>query len=153
MGRQLPAAVTQAIRVQLFLVAVSALATVLTVVRSEELMATWSLRESGDVTPLAIAPVAIALFGTFALLVLVLLAFFRAGHAAARLSLVGLAVFVLFTVYVLLREAPPTEFVVVGVVTVLLDLVLLWLLLHRETTTFLRGAELAADREDATGGS
>lgn len=148
MGRQLPAAVTWAVRVQLILVAVSGLTTVLTVVRSDALVLTWTARQTSDITPPAFAPVAVVLFGTFALLVFVLLAFFRDGHPTARLSLVGLAVFFLFIMYVLIRQEPPTEFVVVAVLSSVIDLVLLWFLLHKDTSAFLRGAELAHDSED-----
>lgn len=147
MGRQLPAAVTNAIRAQVLLVAVSGLIAALTVVRSDALVATWNARQSSDVAAPEFAPVAIVLFGTFALLVFVLLAFFRGGHEAARVSLLGLAAFFLFTMYVLVRQQPPTEFVVMGLVSAAIDLVLVWFLLHRDTTAFLRDAEVA-DRGD-----
>ena len=73
----------------------------------------------------------------------VLLAFFRAGHPSARLSLTGLAVFFLFAMVVLVRQDPPGLFAVVAVVAALIDLVVGYFLWHPDTSEFLRGAELA----------
>lgn len=147
MGRQLPASVTAATRVQVALVLMSGLTTLLTVVREDELVRAWSARQSADLDPPSFVPVAVVLFVTFALLVAVLLVFFRGGHPAARVSLVGLAFFFLFTMFVLVRAEPPTEFVVVAVVSAVLDVALVVLLLHRDTTAFLHGAELASRRD------
>lgn len=143
MGRQLPASVTWAIRVQVVLVLVSGVITALTAVRRDVLVAAWNARQVADIEAPAFVPVAVVLFVTFALLVAVLTAFFRDGHPAARVSLAGLALFFLFTMFVLVQQRPPVEFVVAAVVAGLLDLVLLFFLFHRDTHAWVRGAELA----------
>ena len=43
-----------------------------------------------------------------------------------------------------LRLEPPVLFVVLAVISALLDLVLLYFLWHKDTSEFLRGAALAA---------
>lgn len=143
MGRQLPASVTWAVRVQVALVLMSGVITVLTVVRRDELVAAWDARQVADIEAPAFVPVAIVLFVTFALLAAVLTVFFREGNPAGQVSLAGLALFFLFTMFVLVRQGPPVEFVVAAVAAGLLDLVLLFFLFHRDTHAFVRGAELA----------
>jgi hypothetical protein len=147
MGGQLPRSVTNATRAQWALVAVSGVLTVLTVVERDELAQTWVDRNPNlpPSSAPAFIPVAIVCFVTFALLAAVLLAFFRAGHPSARLSLTGLAVFFLFAMIVLYGEDPPALFSVVAAVAGLLDLVVGYYLWHPDTSAFLRGAELADD--------
>lgn len=147
MGRQLPASVTNAIRAQMALVTVGAVLAVLTVVRRHALAEAWVVRQDADLAPPSFAPVAVVLFITLALLAAVLTAFFRDGLPAARITLVGLSAFFLLIMVVLVRQRPPVEFVVVAVVAGLLDLVLLFFLLHKDTSEFVRGAELAQGRE------
>ena len=162
MGRQQPAAVTNAIRVQMALVAVSGLTTLLTVIQRDELIVAWAegnptarpildegglnaLEESSINIP-AFAPVAIVSFVTFALLAAVLVALFRHGHNSARVSLTVLAVFFLFAMLAVYRLDPPPLFVVFAAVSAVLDVVLVYFLWHRDTTAFLRGSALASGR-------
>jgi hypothetical protein len=151
MGRQLPRSVTWAIRTQVALVVVSGLITVLTAVLRDELVDAWARRSpalaAGGTEPPAFVPVAVVLFVTFALLAGVLLVFFRSGHPSARLSLTGLAVFFLFTMVVMVRQDPPGLFAVLASVTAVLDLALVYFLWHRDTSEFLRGAQLADELE------
>ncbi len=152
MGRQRPRSVTNAIRTQMALVAVSGLIALLTIVERDELIDAWAARNpalaaSGTQPPLFI-PVAVVLFITFGLLAAVLVMFFRDGHPSARLSLTGLAVFFLFAMVVMFRQDPPALFDVLAWVTVALSVVLVYFLWHRDTNAFLRGAELA-DELDA----
>jgi hypothetical protein len=147
MGRQRPASVTNAIRVQGLLVLVGALTTVLTAVREDDLIASWAAKQPPGAQPPAIVPVVVVLFVTFALLIGVLLVFFHEGHPSARLSLTGIALFFLFAAFVIYRLDPPTLFVLLSVVSALLDLVLLWFLWHPDTNAYVRGAELAAERD------
>jgi len=145
MGGQLPRSVTNATRAQWALVAVSGVLAVLTAVRQDRLVDDWVARNPTlpPSSAPSFVPVAIVCFITFALLVAVLLAFFRAGHPSARLSLTGLAVFFLFAMVVLVQQDPPVLFSVVAVVAALLDLVAGYFLWHPDTSEFLRGAELA----------
>jgi hypothetical protein len=147
MGRQQPTSVTSAIRVQLLLVLVGGLTTLLTAVRRDELVAQWAATQPPGAQAPAFVPVAVVLFVTMALLVAVLLVFFHAGHPSARLSLTAVAAFFLFSAVVIVRLDPPVLFVALAGVSVLLDLVLLYFLWHRDTSAYLRGAELAAGRE------
>jgi hypothetical protein len=147
MGRQLPRSVTRAVQTQAALVVVSGLITVLTAIQREELEAAFVARESPDIDVPAFVPVAVVLWATFALLAAVLVVFFRSGHPSARLSLTGLAAFFLFTMVVMVQQDPPGLFVVMAVVAGVLDVVLVYFLWHRETSAFMRGAQLADDLE------
>jgi O-antigen/teichoic acid export membrane protein len=143
MGRQRPGSVTSAIRAQLALVGVAGLTTLLTIVQRDELVRDWSARHPTGIDPPAYVPVAVVLFVTFALLAAVLLVFFRGGHGSARASLAVLAGLVLLGMVAVLRLDPPVLFVVLAVISALLDVVLLYFLWHRDTSEFLRGAALA----------
>jgi hypothetical protein len=144
MGRQRPASVTNAIRAQLALVGVGGLTTLVTVLQREDLVRSWSSRHPAGIDPPSFVPVAVVLFITFALLAAVLVVFFRGGHGSARLSLTVLAVFFLLAMFAVFRLDPPVLFVVLAMVSALLDLVVLYFLWHRDTSEFLRGAALAA---------
>jgi O-antigen/teichoic acid export membrane protein len=145
MGRQRPGSVTSAIRAQLALVGVAGLATLLTVVERDELVRAWTARHPTGIDPPDFVPVAIVLFITFGLLAAVLMVFFRAGHGSARVALTVLAGFVLLAMIAVLRLDPPVLFIVLAVLSGLLDLVLLFFLWRKDTSEFLRGAAIAAD--------
>lgn len=147
MGRQRPGAVTNAIRVQWALIAVSGLTTLVTALQRDELVAAWTARQPEGITPPAFVPVTIVLFATYALLAAVLVAFFHGGHPSARVSLTVLAAFFLFTMLVLVQQDPPVLFVALAVVSAVLDVALIVLLWHKDTTAFVRGAGIAAARE------
>jgi hypothetical protein len=144
MGRQRPGSVTSAIRAQLALVGVAGLATLLTIVERDELVRVWTDRHPTGIDPPDFVPVAIVLFITFGLLAAVLMVFFRAGHGSARLALTVLAGFFLLATIAVLRLDPPVLFIVLAVLSGLLDLVLLFFLWRKDTSEFLRGAALAA---------
>ncbi len=146
MGRQQPAAVTNAIGAQMALIGVSGLTTLVTALQRDELVAAWAARQPDGITPPAFVPVAIVLFITYALLAAVLVAFFRGGHPSARVSLTVLAAFFLFTMLVLYRQDPPGLFVALAAVSAVLDVVLIFFLWHRDTGAFLRAAGIAAQR-------
>jgi hypothetical protein len=144
MGRQRPGSVTNAIRAQLALIVVGGLTTLLTVVQRDELVRTWTIRHPTGIDPPAFVPVAVVLFITFALLAAVLVVFFRGGHGSARVALTVLAGLLLLAMIAVLRLDPPALFVVLTVISVLLDLVLVYFLWHKDTGEFVRGAALAA---------
>ncbi len=139
MGRQRPASVTSAIRAQLALIGVGGLTALLIVVQEDELV-----RRPPGIDPLSFVPVAVVLFLTFALLAGVLMVLFRGGHGSARVSLTVLAGFFLLAMIAVLRLDPPVLFVVLAVVSALVDLVLFYFLWHKDTSEFIRGASLAA---------
>jgi hypothetical protein len=144
MGRQRPGSVTSAIRAQLALVGVAGLTTLLTIVERDELVRAWSARHPTGIDPPAYVPVAVVLFITFGLLAAVLMVFFRGGHGSARVALTVLAGFFMLAMIAVLRLDPPILFLVLAVISALLDLVLIFFLWHRDTSEFLRGASLAA---------
>ena len=59
----------------------------------------------------------------------------------------GGALSMLFAAYVVAQASPPTPFVVLGAVAVVLDLVLVWLVLQRDCGEWVRAAELAEEHE------
>ncbi|MGH3347835.1 MAG: hypothetical protein ACRDO4_12725 [Nocardioides sp.] len=165
MGRQRPSAVTNAVRTQWVLVAVSGAATLVAYLMRDDLLRAWAesnsaarqILEQGGLTALedsaislpAFVPVAVVTFVVYASLAWVLVAMFQHAHGWARWSLLALAAGFLFAVVVIVRAAPPTPFVVLGVVAVLLDLVLAWFLLRRECGEWIRGAGFSERREHA----
>ena len=144
MGRQRPGSVTSAIRAQLALVGVAGLSTLLTIIERDELVRTWTVRHPTGIDPPDFVPVAVVLFITFGLLAAVLMVFFRAGHGSARVALTVLAGFFLLAMVAVLRLDPPVLFIVLVVLSALLDLVLLFFLWRKDTSELLRGAALAA---------
>lgn len=165
MVRRRPSAVTRAILTQWVLVAVSGVATLVAYLLRDDLLRAWAetnsaarqILEQGGLAALeqsaislpAFVPVAVVTFVVYASLAWVLVAMFQHGHGWARWSLVALAAGFLFAVVVILLASPPTPFVVLGVIAVLLDLALVWFLLRRECGDWIRAAELAERREHA----
>lgn len=156
MGRQRPTSVTNALRVQWALVAVSAIGTGVTVLMRDALLEGWAaarggldaVEQSGIATP-AFVPVALVTFLVYASLAWVIAVLFGGGHRWARWSLLSLAAGFLFTVYVIFRADPPAALLVVGVVAALLDLALIWFLVQRDSGEWVRAAELAEEHEHA----
>ena len=149
MSRQLPGSVTRATWVLLGLVALSALTAVLTVVMRDDLVRSWAdgRVDTGTVRPPEFVPVAIVLFFVFAALAGVLIAFLRGGHNWARLSLTGLVAFMGLATLAGLRTNPPVLFLGLSVVSVALDLALLFFLWHRDTNAYIRGVWLDTHRD------
>ncbi|WP_426244186.1 hypothetical protein [Nocardioides sp. LHG3406-4] len=148
-----PTSVTLVVRVLLALVAVTGLAAVLVWVRQDKVIRTWAegnvaarklLAEGGleavKDSPIApsFVPLAIVFFVVFALLVLVLVAFFVEGHEWARLSLAATALFGVLAAAVVVRLGLPVLFTVVAVVAIVLCLFLLLLLWHKDTNRYFR---------------
>jgi hypothetical protein len=140
MSRQQPRSVSGATWVVGGLVVLSGLTALLTVLMRDDLVRAWAAGhpdESG-VKPPSFVPVAIVLFVVFALLAGVLTMFFRSGHNWARLSLTALVCFMAVATLAGLRTGPPTLFLLVSVVAVVLDLALLFFLWHRDTSAYIR---------------
>lgn len=146
MSRQQPGSVTNAVRLLVGLVALSGLTAVLTIVFRDELIRVWAngQRDTGSVKPLDFVPVVIVLFVVFAALAGVLVMFIRDGHNWARLSLSALVVFTAVGSLAGLRTSPPTLFVVLSALSIVLGLLLLVFLWHRDTNAYIRGAWLAS---------
>ena len=146
MSRHQPRSLTVAIRVVWGLVALSGLTALLTVVRRDELISRWAAgrQDVSSVQPPEFVPVAIVLFIVFAALAAVLVMFVRDGHSWARLSLTVLVVFMAVSTLAGLRTDPPMLFLALSLVALVLDVVLLVFLWHRDTSTYIRGAWLAS---------
>lgn len=153
MSRHLPGSIVNSLRVLALMVAVSGVITVLIWLRSDEIILAWSrgnpsaqeILATGGIEALRehqIVPgflaVAVVAFVGFALLALVLAAFLVGGHGWARLSLTATAGTGALVAAVCLDNHLPTLFVVLSLVVLLLGLVLVFFLWHRDTTRYLR---------------
>jgi len=143
-GRQappVPASVRTAVRLVWTVIVLTGVTALLTVVLRDRLIQNWSegrAAEAADLTPPAFVPVALTLFVVVAALGWVLAVFFRHGHAWARWVLAALVVFAGFASLQGLDRNLPTAFVVLTAVTMLVCVVLLVFLFHKDTNTFLR---------------
>ena len=148
MTRQQPRSMRQVGQALLALLGLGALVAVLTVVLRDDLIDSWAagsqVRIEGlaasTISPPAFVPVALTLFVVLALLLGVLYLFVREGHPWARLALSALMVVLTLSTVAGLRTGPPTVFVVLSLVSLLLDVAVLVLLWHRDTSAYLRGA-------------
>jgi len=123
----------------------------LVVVQRDALMDAWTAGQPPDSTiaPLSFVPVAVVCCGTFVGSVLLMLAFLRAGHGWARWCLAAIVVFVVVATVAALRTSPPTAFVVVSAVGLLVEVATLVVLWRPSMTRFLRDV-VASERPRAT---
>jgi hypothetical protein len=149
-----PSSVTRAIRMHWMLVLLGLVAVVLTIVLNDELIRTWAegrpdLRrvletqgldaiKDGAVRPPAFVAPAITLFVVVGLLMWMLLVFFANGNNWARLSLTALLFFTAVTTVAGIRTDPPAVFVVLSVISMVLEVVAVAYLWHPDTNRFLR---------------
>jgi hypothetical protein len=138
MGPQRSVVVVGATWLTIGAVAMTGLTAVLTVVFKDELVDAWAAgrSESSLVEPPAFVPVAITMFFVFALLSAVLIALFRQGHNWARIVLSALMVLIAASTIAILRTDPPTLFLVVAVVSLVVDLAAAVALWHKDTRVF-----------------
>jgi len=157
MTGQQPTTVTRATQVLGVLLGLGAIAAVLSVVLEDELIRSWaehnpSVRktlEAGGLDAVkdssvhipAFAPVAVVLFLVLAGLALVLIAFVRARHSWARTCLAVLVAFTALGTIAGLRTTPPTIYLVLAGLSLIVEVVLVGLLFHRDTSTYLREAD------------
>ena len=150
-----PAAVKRAIWLLWALVLLGLVTTVLTVLLRDALIRSWAegrpdirpLLESeglqavkdGAVQPPAFVPVAVVLFVVVALLIWVLVVFFRNGYGWARVSLTVLLVLVAIGTVASMRSGPPTTFLVLAFVSFVIELAAVAYLWHPQTSQYLRG--------------
>lgn len=150
MARQQPRSMARAGQSLLALVVLGALAAVLTIVLRQELIDSWAagsqVRIEGlaadTISPPAFVPVAITLFVVLAALIGVLYLFVREGHGWARLALSALVALMALAAVAGVRTGEPTVFVVLSLISVLLDAAVLVFLWQRDTSAYLRGAWL-----------
>jgi hypothetical protein len=155
MTRQQPRSMMRMGQALLALLGLGALVAALTVVLREDLVDSWAagsqVRLEGlaasTITPPAFVPVALTLFVVLALLLGVLYLFVREGHHWARLALSALMAALTFSTVAGLRTGPPTVFVVLSLLSLVLDVAVLVLLWHRDTSAYMRGAWLESHRD------
>ena len=140
MAPQRPSVVAGAIWLVVGVVAMAGLTALMAAVFKGELIDAWAAGRSDDgaVKPPAFVPVAVTMFVVVALLSGVLLSFFRDGHNWARVVLSALVVLVGVGTLAILRTSPPTLFLVVAAVSLVVDVATVVALWHRETRTFCR---------------
>lgn len=165
MTGQQPTSVTRASQVLYALLALGAVVALLSVVREDSLVRSWAednasvkdlyrtggldaVRASSVHIP-AFAPVAVVLYIVVAGLAWILGAFFRAGHGWARACLAVLLAFTAIGTVASLRTGPPVLFIVLAAAALLFEALLIALLLHPDTSGYLRRAGRADERDQA----
>ena len=149
-----PAAVSTAVTLVWSIVALSGVTALLTWWLRDDLVRAWArgnpeatalLRSGGiealdqsTITVPEFVPLAVTSFAVIAGLALVLAAFLRSGHNWARWCLVALVAFAVFTTGVSIRRGLPPTFVVLAVLSLALNLALLWFLFRKDTSRYLR---------------
>lgn len=157
-----PRSVTRALQALGAMTALGAIAVVLTIVLEDQLIQSWaegnpSVRETletggleavknGPIQTPGFVPVAIVLYIVLAGLVAVLGAFFRQGHEWARISLVVMLALMAIGMVAGLRTGPPAVFVVFSLLLLVAEGVVLYFLLHRDTTGYLHPERGAGSR-------
>ena len=140
MSQVRPTSVAVAVWLTWALVALSGVIAVLSLVFKSELTDAWASGrvDSGSVKPPAIVPVVVVMLIVVALLALVLMEFFRSRHGWARAALTVTIVLMALSTLATLRIGPPTLFVVLSVVGLVLQAGVVGALWHRDTSAFLR---------------
>lgn len=151
MSQERPAAVAAIwlTRAQLVLLLVAAL---LSVVFDDELADAWQSRrvDAGSVEPPSIVPVVVVMLAVIGLLLFVLLEFFRSRHGWARVAITATLAMLAICTLAVLRIEPPALFVVLSVLSVVLDIAIAAALWHRDTTAYLRLADRSDDVRSGT---
>jgi hypothetical protein len=168
--RGLPGSVGLAIRAAWALVGVIALTVVLMAVFRDQVIGSWAQRHEGareafaqggrvgleraGLVPPAFLPVAATMLVVAAMLVWVLTAFFREGHRWGQLGLTGLAAVSVFASVVLgLVLDPPAVFVVIALLSLVVEGVLVVCLWHPDTLRYLAGPWVDGPVDGPVGGS
>ena len=143
---QQPRSLVLAVRLLLVLIVLGAVVTVLTAVQRDALIRAWSVGHPSDssIQAPAFVPVAIVLYVVYAGLMLVLLPFLRGGYNWARWSQFALVAMIVLSTLAALRTEPPMLFVVCSVASLPLNAAILYFLVHRDTTAFLRDEPASA---------
>jgi hypothetical protein len=142
MSQDRPASVAVAVWLTWALVVLSGIIAILSLVFKSELTDAWSSGrvDSGSVKPPAIVPVVVVMLIVVALLAIVLVEFFRSRHSWARTWLTVTVVLLALSTLATLRIGPPTLFVVLSVLGLVVQAGVVGALWHRDTTAFLRQA-------------
>ena len=147
MSEQRPGSVMAAIWLLVALVALSGVTAVLSVVFKGDLIDAWAASESAtsSVEPPSFVPVALTLFIVLALLAGVLIMFFRDGLNWARLALTALVVLMGIATLAGLRVHPPTLFLALSVLALVIDVGVVAFLWHKDTRAYCTDPVVKAD--------
>ena len=139
MSMQRPATVTASIWLTVGVLAVSGISALLTLVFEDELLAAWrdGRSDTSSVQQPAFVPVALVMFVVMAMLMTVLLMFFREGHNWSRVLIIALILLLGVATLAVLRTRPPALFMVLCSLSILLDLAAVWCLLHKDTRAWI----------------
>jgi hypothetical protein len=153
MRRQVPTSVRNALRVLVAIVGVSALTALLTWVQQDEVILSWArgnpsaqeILATGGIEVLRdeaivpkFVPLAVVSFVVFLLLAVVLAAFLVDGHGWSRLGLTAMALFGVLVSALGLLNHLPVLFVVLSVLSMVLNVALVFFLWRRDTSAYLR---------------
>jgi hypothetical protein len=138
MSRQRPGSVIGAIWLLIGVVVLSGVTALLTLVLKDELVDAWASDRTdlGSVEPPAFVPVALTMFVVVALLAVVLIVFFGQGHNWARVLLTGLVVLMGVATLASLRTSPPAMFVVLSLLSLVVDVAAVACLWHKDTRAY-----------------
>lgn len=147
MSQERPAAVKAAVGMSVALIALSIVTAVLSIVFESDLVDAWrsGRPDGGAVEPPSIVPVTVVMLIVMVLLVAVLLEFFRARHGWSRMALTVTIVTLAIGALAALRLGPPALFVVVCLLSLVLDAAALIALWHRDTSSYLRPTPVSRD--------
>jgi hypothetical protein len=144
MSQERPAAVKAAAWMCWALVALSAVTAVLSLSLESELVDAWrsSRSDAGAVEPPSIVPVVVVMLIVVVMLMVVLLEFYRARHGWSRIALTATVVMLVLGALACIRIGPPAVFVLVCLLSLVLDAAALVALWHRDTSAYLRAASV-----------
>ncbi|GAA4366543.1 hypothetical protein [Nocardioides caricicola] len=140
MSAQRPTAATASIWLTIAVLVLSGISAVLTIAYRDEVLAAWRAGrdDSSSIEQPAFVPVALVMWAVVALLMWVLLMFFREGHNWARRSIVALFLLMAVGILAVLRTEPPTLFSVLCGLTLVATLAAVGCLVHKDTRTWCR---------------
>ncbi len=141
-SQQRPASVTAATWLLGALIALTGVAAVLALVFEDEFVDAWAagIEDGSTVETPSIMPVVVVMLIVVGALALVLLEFFRVRHAWARSVITSTLVLLAIGTISLLRVGPPALFVVLSVISLVLDAAVIVALWHRDTSAYLKAA-------------
>ena len=151
--RQVPASVDHALKVLIAIVLASAVTALMTWVQRDEVILSWAkgnpsaqeILASGGIEALRdsaivpkFVPLAVVSFVVFLLLAVVLAAFLVDGHGWSRLVLTLMAVFGVLVAALGLLNHLPALFVALSVLSMVLNVLLVFFLWRSDTSAYLR---------------
>lgn len=135
MSPQRPTAVTASMWLVAGVLVLSGVTALLTLAFQDELLAAWrsGRPDTSSVEQPSFVPVALVMYAVVLLLTIVLMMFFRERHNWARWLILSIVVMLAVATIAVLRTELPTLFLVLCWAGIVLDLVAVGALLHKDT--------------------